>query len=271
MANGAARSGHYITAKIANAIVCLLLGIGHIADAEPGFPYVTAEERQKLEETNELSRYFSGNETPDYAPTERIADSVRRDLDELGSNIGVEILRAAGAPAPEEHPTELFNILLSISELKGLEYYSHSRDRMRLLFDESYAINSPESAQPISDPEIADIPAEGRFYVFQKDLTFGENVLAVTYAAEQDGMHLVMENETPYTYGPIRLIRPHRMHLHIYLLLDEDELYYYSVFGAVSINFFLIERKIFNSFSSRLEALYGWYMKQRSPRGKTTR
>ncbi len=262
MPRGAAKSAHYITAKIASAIMCFYAGFTAAVADEPPFPHLSAEERVDLSRTHELGRLFSNDELPSFAPTAEIADAVRADLRSLDSNIGVEIVRAAPPAGDDRSALELFNALLEVSSLEGALYYSHTRDTMRLLFEESYAIDSPESRIGIADPKMTDLPARGVFYLYQRDLTFGETVLAVEYSADRSGMHLVMENITAYSYGPIRIISPGGMRLHVFVLLRDDMLYYYSVFGAVSVRFLIFERTIFKSFSHRLEALYGWYMTQ---------
>ena len=75
-----------------------------------------------------------------------------------------------------ESRLRIYNILLSMSTMKGTQYYSASRERMRTLFAESYVVDGPNRQNRLPDPVVQEIPPTSKLTVLQEDLTFGENL-----------------------------------------------------------------------------------------------
>lgn len=241
----------------------------------PGIAFaLTAEELGILPEPNriefaqngESARYFNGDELPELAPTISIRDQIRSDLKGIDANIGVEVLFDGGSEPTPEQMLQSANVLLSFSRLTGLEYFSASRERMRLLFETSYTTNPEHPGDRLPDQRVSVLPVAVHTGVFQRDLSFGENSYAVDFEATDNVLHLRMENLTSITYGPIRLMKPHAMRMHVYLVRGAGTSYYYAVFGARAFTFSLLEKRIFNSYYHRLAALYGWFVDERSRR-----
>lgn len=207
----------------------------------------------------ELSRFYTDDTPPELAPVEKNLTYMRNDLDSIGYTVGVETLYLLPEREEQLSALELCNALLRLSELSGLHYYSASRDTMRILFVESYTVAGPESTNRAPDPRIGAIPASGTAYLFQEDKTFGKNISKLTFEATEEQVHVLIANETPYYWGPFRIIRAGEMHLHIYVIPDETVTLYYATFGAQALKLAFFRKRIFNSFYNRLEAMYQWY------------
>jgi hypothetical protein len=156
------------------------------------------------------------------------------------------------------------NTLLAVHGLEGLEYYSISHRRMRTLFERSFVIADEASREPLPDPEVSQLPSSGELLVYQRDLTFGDNVFTLTYSATESAIHLRFRNRTPFRYGPFRIVTPGNMEMHVYLVAIDTGVHYYGIFGAKSINIRVIADRIHRSFYNRLLALYEWYATRRN-------
>lgn len=207
----------------------------------------------------EISKYYSGKEIPELIPGKSLSSEIQDDLRSINANVGVEALFLYPLNDIRKEKEVFFTKLLNISGMEGLEYYSASRQKIWLLFEQSYTIDNPDSGIEIPDPVIDSVPNKGITYVFQKDTTFGSNISSLTYLASDNAIRMTITNITPYKYGIIRIIRPGNMHLHVAIYLLDDYLLYYGTFGARSGNYFLFEKKIHESFLNRLKALFGWY------------
>jgi hypothetical protein len=225
------------------------------------------EDLATIAEKGRISKYFSGNERPAFTPNEAIATAIAIDIDSIDANLGVEALFRDEIGDEDPDMLRFANLLLSFSKLEGLEYFSASRGKLRLLFEESYIASTSrdshvkDNALParISDPRISGLPATSTSILYQKDLTFGSSLYEATLEASSEMIHVRLENLTPFRYGPIRLIKSHEMRLHIYLVHGDEYLYYYSVFCARSFRLPIMDQKIFTSFYNRIAALYGWF------------
>jgi hypothetical protein len=214
---------------------------------------------EELLESGELSQSISPEEGPLLVPGLDFRDSISADLEEIGYTLGVEVLNLIQKGEDDLAAVTAANYLLQISTLEGLEYYSASRDKMRTLFVQSFAIEDPDTVKPIEDPRITQVPARGSVYMYQQDKTFGKNRLSLSYEVMPSSIHMVTENITRFTWGIIPLIKPGNLRMHILILISDEFILYYGSFGAKAIRIRLLEDRIFNSFYNRLVALYDWF------------
>ena len=143
--------------------------------------------------------------------------------------------------------------------MEGIEYYSASRKRMRTLFAQSYVIDGPEKQERVPDPLVREIPAYSRLYIFQEDLTFGENVYRSEYRYSEQYFFLTNRNTTTMRYFLLPMVRPEQSVTYILLVPAGKELLFYGATGAHTMGFFGLERKKEESFYNRLKAIYGWF------------
>jgi len=201
--------------------------------------------------------------TPRFDVLGRLIDSRRIGLD---PNISVEFLRLYKKPSSEswtaQQRTELYNGILAVSTLKGLEYFSKSRNRMRLLYETSAVIDGPSSKNPRPDPVYGTIPAETSVFVQQKDLTFGDNVYKFTYYAGESSFIVVQENITALTYGPVTVVDKNRLQSVVAVLDCGPSLLIYAASMAKASMLPGMKQRAGESINNRLEALLSWFFQK---------
>jgi hypothetical protein len=170
--------------------------------------------------------------------------------------------KPAGAAAggwTQAEKTNVYNICLSISSLAGTEYFSASRNRMRVFYETSTIIDGPETKRPQSDPLYAIPPAELQIYARQKDLTFGDNIYRYVYYANPESLVFVQENLTNLTVGPITAVGKNRLRTVITILDAGDSLLIYVASMAKAAAFPGMANRAGRSLSNRAEAILTWF------------
>jgi hypothetical protein len=155
--------------------------------------------------------------------------------------------------------TGLFNQLLAVSTLTGIQYYSASRGTMRTFFEYSNAVDGPDTKYPIPDPVYATPPAELTLYVRQTDLTFGDNIYRYDYKTAKNGIFFVQENLTDLTYLMIPVIGKGNLRSVMAVFDCGDTLLFYIVSMAKAVSVPGMGNRISNSFSNRAEAVMKWF------------
>jgi hypothetical protein len=143
--------------------------------------------------------------------------------------------------------------------MEGIEYYSASRERMRIFYEESYAIAGPDDREPIPDPLVSEVPREDRIHVFQRDSSFGANVYRVEYVRREDAYLMSMTNLTRMYYGILPVVAPENLEIHITVVETKDGYLFYGACGVSVISLFGLEDRAKDSFYNRIEAIYRWF------------
>jgi hypothetical protein len=202
-----------------------------------------------LPDDNELRRFFT------------------KGMETLDANIMVETLHLYKKPLASpsdnwdnEEKTGLYNQLLAISTLTGIQYYSASRGAMRTLFEYSRVIDGPETKNVLFDPVYSVPPAELSIYSRQKDLTFGDNIYRYNYAAAGGGLFFIQENITALSYSFIPAIGKGNLRSVMAVFDCGDVLLVYIASMAKAVSVPGMGEKIGASFSNRAEAIFKWFI-----------
>ena len=153
---------------------------------------------------------FNNPETalaPNNGDLKQLIEAIRRDLE---PSVMVETLHLYRKP-PEaeknalskEEEAGLYNSVLALSTLAGLQYYSVSRGAMRTFYETSSRIDGPSTKKPVPDPVYPVVPSELTIYARQKDLTFGDNLYQYDYLISPGAMIFTQQNLTSLTRGII--------------------------------------------------------------------
>jgi hypothetical protein len=156
---------------------------------------------------------------------------------------------------------KISRILRSVSKLEGLQYYSSSRKKMRTLYEKSYVIDDLKTEERVADP-IDNPAADFSLYVLQKDLTFGKNVYCYRFCSDADSAGFISANVNVLKYSIFKAVKPENLeasiavtdlggYLLIHMLTRAD-------FTAPSV----FRERVQNSFRTRGEAVYGWFIAQ---------
>ncbi|MDR2942972.1 MAG: hypothetical protein LBV17_10315 [Treponema sp.] len=154
----------------------------------------------------------------------------------------------------------LFNQMLAISTLTGIEYFSASRNKMRTFYEYSAVIDDPSTKKPLSDPVFEQPPAKYTLYARQKDLTFGDNIYRYDYTAAKDALFFIQENITPLNYGIITAVGKNRLKSVLAVVDCGDFLLIYAVSMAKAVSLPGMTDRIGNSFRNRADAVYKWFV-----------
>ena len=200
---------------------------------------------------------------PRFASLERLMQAHRYAVD---PNLTMESLRLYKKPAARDwtfvEKIRLYNGLLAISSLQGLEYYSKSRNSMRLLYETSTVIDGPESRNPRPDPVFNVPPEEFSIFARQKDLTFGDNIYKFTYYSNETSIFVIIDNITALSYGPVTVIGKNKQKS-VFAVIDSGP--YLLVYGASLAKASMLpgmKQRAGESICNRANALLSWFTKK---------
>ena len=233
-------------------------------------PSLSSADLSALMNDGELLRFQGDGVSPGLLPDTNLTAGIARQMIAGDLNIGIEGLfftpfdelpKNYQEMTPEERRITLYNILRSVSTLQGLEYYSASREEMRLLFEESWAIadlKKPKEALP--DPLVSSIPGEDTIIIHQKDKSFSNNESSMTFRAGINAFAADIINLTPMRYkGFIKIAKPGNMQIHLIVVPVEEGLLMYGTMSAKTLNVKAFLERAQDSFTNRVIALTGWY------------
>lgn len=165
-----------------------------------------------------------------------------------------------------EKRKDISKILRSISSLKGLQYYSPSRKRMRLLYKDSYAVKREKMGDGTFKYEKTEDPINEEkmdgfsTYACQEDLTFGKNIYQYTYFKEDQGVGLLVLNVDPIYYSVFKALNAQDVNNYLVIYDMQDYLLVYASTRARFKKIIGLQTKIKNSFMSRLDAMSNWFI-----------
>ncbi|ULQ58610.1 hypothetical protein K7I13_08530 [Brucepastera parasyntrophica] len=152
-------------------------------------------------------------------------------------------------------------ILRSVSKIEGITYYSNSKKREEVLYDKSFVVDNSDTGRKIADPVEGN--ADGLVLtVRQRDTTFGEYLYQYSYRQTEDTVALFYSNIDTMKYGFIKLIAPGELKV---VLSVQDLGDYLLIYGLMRGRFASIpgiKDTVHKSFSSRVEAIYNWFIVQ---------
>jgi hypothetical protein len=155
--------------------------------------------------------------------------------------------------------TALFNQMAAISTLTGIEYFSASRNTMRIFYEYSSVIESQSSKKPLPDPVFDKPPAKYSLYARQKDLTFGDNIYRYDFTTSENALFFLQENMTSLTYGIIPAVGKNKLKSVMAVIDCGNSLLIYAVSMAKAASVPGMTERVGNSFRNRADAVYKWF------------
>ena len=162
----------------------------------------------------------------------------------------------------------LYNLLRSMSTMKGLEYISHmAGDKPTTLFKDSYMISNPDkTSSKIADPVSTSVPASFNCYAYQKDNRFGGNVYSVKYTIKEGDFLMEISNYTPMKYMGFSCVDKGALHMYLEVIEAEEGFVLFTnamVSGRepeVKVLFITVDLP--SAFLRRTTALSDWFEKR---------
>jgi hypothetical protein len=163
------------------------------------------------------------------------------------------------SPWTAEQRSGLFNQLLALSTMAGIQYFSASRGTMRTFFETSRVVDGPNTKNPLPDPVFALPPPALTLYARQKDLSFGDNIYKYDYFTTSGSIYFTQDNMTQLFYGIIPVIGRGNLRsiVIVYDCGDSLLIYFNSMVKTLSVPG--IGDRISASFSNRAEAILKWF------------
>jgi hypothetical protein len=162
----------------------------------------------------------------------------------------------------EAERAAVFNQLLALSTLSGIQYYSASRKTMRTFYESSQVIDGPTTKNALADPVYSELPSSLTLYARQKDLTFGDNIYRYDYRTTGDALFFAQENLTALNAGIIPAVGKSRLRTVMAVLDTGDYLLVYAASMAKAASVPGMGERIGESFSNRAQAILKWFAGQ---------
>ena len=153
---------------------------------------------------------------------------------------------------------DVSKILRSFSTMEGIEYYSNSRKKYDVLYNKCYTISDLETLAKIEDN--VDDDANGlKLYMLQNDNSFGETPYEVTCWQSDSDVALNVVNKGPLFVKFIKAVKPEDVCLTLYAKVANEKIIMYILAQADFASIPMIETKIKDSLTARIEALFNWF------------
>lgn len=220
----------------------------------------------------ETINLYTSSATMDLAPVSPFTAEISASLTNLAPRIGIEVTLPIPVQAQvfsDGGIAQVVEILQRVQTMEGIEYWSASRETMRVLYRQSYRIASPSDRVRQADIAIMPQGEETRITVFQEDGTFGENVYLFTYNYQENTVFLTMENASTMTYRFIPMVRPHNLRTYILVQFHEElqELRFYGNIAVRVPTILGMENRARDSFTNRIVAIQNWFVDQLAAEG----
>lgn len=223
--------------------------------------------REALAEHGEVTSFYSDTVSVELAPSQELTARVVDELSRLNPDVGIEALFSYKLPShlvnAQNVDRRIYNVMRSFRTMEGIPYYSASRGRMRTFFYESHVVEDRDNMEPVPDPLVDTVPDHDALTIFQRDSSFGKNILSVTYNAKEEEVLVSMTNLTTMAYrGILPVVRPGNLAMYLYVVRDGDTVYFYGNCGVATYSMFGMEERAQASFTNRIRALYSWFTDQ---------
>ena len=201
--------------------------------------------------------------TPRNSRLRELIEGIRGDLK---PSVMVETLHVYKKPPEAEKAAwsageemELYNSILALSTLAGLQYFSASRGTMRTFYETSSVIDGPSTKKPLRDPVYPEPQAELTIYARQKDLTFGDNIYQYDFYTVPGALIFIQQNLTSLTAGIIPAVGKNKLHSALAILDAGDYLLVYALSMAKAASLPGMKQRVGDSFANRAEAVVHWF------------
>ena len=152
-------------------------------------------------------------------------------------------------------------ILRSISKMQGMKYYSTSKKKEMVLYEKAYMIADENSKEPIPDKNTGN--ADGQIsYSYQDDNSFGPNRYKLCYFQNENQLLAQFNLVDVMGLGPFKAIYPGKFINNILVIDCGEDFLLYLCTDLDSVKFPGIKGQIVDSMTSRMDAIYKWFITQ---------
>lgn len=150
-------------------------------------------------------------------------------------------------------------IMRSLSTLQGIQY-KNSKGKTETLYKEAYCIKGAKDRTKVPD-DLSGNADKKVVYCYQNDNSFGKTNYRVDYRQSSQELSAVLTNTTAIYVGPVKGIAEDNLKICVVPIDCGDEMLIYFLIQANFPNMSFLEDRMELSLNSRLNALYGWFVK----------
>jgi hypothetical protein len=161
-----------------------------------------------------------------------------------------------------EEEAGIYNSMLALSTLAGIQYYSATRSAMRVFYETSSVIDGPSTKRRIPDPVHSRPPVHLTVYARQKDLTFGDNIYQYDFHSGRGALIFNQRNLTSFYYGIIPVIGKEKLRSTVAIFDTGNYILVYIASMAKAASVPGMKDRVGSSFANRAEALSKWFTDQ---------
>ncbi|WP_253685089.1 MULTISPECIES: DUF6675 family protein [unclassified Treponema] len=209
-------------------------------------------------------KYGASNMKPEMQPVSALSEKMSPLLSKNKPAFLGEFISLYKKEGPNK--PDVSKILRHISGLEGIEYFSNSMQEMRPLYLTSHAVKEVKTSSGVVYERIDD-PLNEEFdglqiFARQIDATFGDFIYKYRYLKQDKGFGMICVNTQKITHPDVRLIalQPDAMALSLAVYDLDDYILIHCLSTAKFPTIPFIGGRIKRAFSSRLMAVYNWFM-----------
>lgn len=172
-----------------------------------------------------------------------------------------DLLKSSGSSKTNIDINDVSCLCRSISKMQGMKYYSTTRKKEMVLYEKAYTIKDAQSKEAIPDQNTGN--ADGQvLYCLQDDSSFGVTRYELHYYQNENELLARFINKDIMGIGPVKAIYENDLVINLLVQDCGDSLLLYICADLDSVKFPGIKGQITDSISSRMDALYKWFIKQ---------
>ncbi len=172
-----------------------------------------------------------------------------------------DLLKSSNSSKKDITIDDVSYVFRAVSKMEGMTYYSSTRKKDMILYKKAYTISGPESKTPVADKTSGS--ADGLvLYCLQDDASFGDCRYKLNYHQSDNMLLAVFTSVDDLGIGPITGIEAGNMRIICFAIDCGDSLLLYLATDANCKKVPGIKKQVSDSMSTRIDAVYNWFMKQ---------
>lgn len=223
---------------------------------------LTDQQREDLLKNGEITQYHTDMFTPELLLDAPLSKDLLNRHNSTESNIGSEILMLNSDPAVIGSTLDYYKALLSVESLEGITYYSESKERDRVLFEESWFIDNLDDKTKLTQPQTDSVETEVKYLIHQKDTTFGDSESQVSYYSRDSVLNMHLINKTPLKLSIIKAVDKERLSIDLLVVPTDMGVLCYGLISSKTIKLSIVEKRAAKSFYNRIVAINRWFFDQ---------
>jgi hypothetical protein len=152
----------------------------------------------------------------------------------------------------------LYQRLLNIASLDGLEFYSRSEKKLKTLIYNAHFVESMSNKTPIDSPRPSALVPLWQGIMMQNDETFGAKHYSVALHANNNELLMLTRNIDKLTQGIITTANQGEMLMALYLIQTPQGLLIYQLIANTQGVPGFVRNKAYESLFNRQEAFKTW-------------